>query len=330
MKFTSLLTTMAASLLLLQGCGEDSALEEKSLAQTENTSNDNNQEVLQTEDGPNIVQIRAVGLTLEGPSEIPSGWTTFRFENTSDMIHLVMIDVPPKGVDAKRMATELVLPYQNYMDALNADNHEAAKAVLETFPAWNVDLHFMDGPGFLSAHMTSGATVFLEPGFYILECYVKTGGVWHTYNPDPDALGMVLELQVTDEKSGGKEPTANLSLDISNTGYEVTSGAMTAGHNVVKVTFVEQQVHENFLGNDVHIVRMESEADMKNAVVWLDWRGKSGLETPTPVTFYGGLNDMPVGATGYFSVDLEPGNYAFIAEVPTANEKGFVLSFAIE
>jgi hypothetical protein len=28
------------------------------------------------------------------------------------------------------------------------------------------------------------------------------------------------------------------------------------------------------------------------------------------------LNDMPAGSHGHFTVDLQPGDYAFIAEVP--------------
>ena len=60
----------------------------------------------------------AVGLTLQGPSEVPEGWTTIRFVNQSGMIHLAMFDVPPDGVDAMQMKRELVKPFQDYLDAL--------------------------------------------------------------------------------------------------------------------------------------------------------------------------------------------------------------------
>jgi hypothetical protein len=39
---------------------------------------------------------------------------------------------------------------------------------------------------------------------------------------------------------------------------------------------------------------------------------------------------MPEGSHGYFSADLQPGNYAFIAEVPSPQEAGFVLPFTVE
>jgi len=48
------------------------------------------------------------------------------------------------------------------------------------------------------------------------------------------------------------------------------------------------------------------------------------------VIFLGGINDMPEGSHSYFTVDLQPGTYAFIAEVPNPQEAGFVLPFTVE
>lgn len=55
----------------------------------------------------------------------------------------------------------------------------------------------------------------------------------------------------------------------------------------------------------------------------------TGLEVPAPATFLGGVNEMPVGSTGYLTVDLEPGQYAWIAEVPKPMEKGMLKSFTV-
>jgi len=51
---------------------------------------------------------------------------------------------------------------------------------------------------------------------------------------------------------------------------------------------------------------------------------RSGLETPAPVEFLGGPEGMPAGGTGYFSVDLKPGQYVLIAEVPSPSAKGMM------
>jgi hypothetical protein len=61
----------------------------------------------------------------------------------------------------------------------------------------------------------------------------------------------------------------------------------------------------------------------------MDWSAPGGLQTPAPAEFLGGLNEMPAGSTGYFTVDLEPGEYAWISEVPDASAKGMLKEFEV-
>ena len=110
---------------------------------------------------------------------------------------------------------------------------------------------------------------------------------------------------------------------------EIVSGSLEAGTNTIRVDFIEQQALPSFVGNDVHLMRVENDDSVREADAWLDWRAKDGLEDPSPVTFLGGINDMPAGSHGYFSVDLTPGDYAFIAEMPGPLASGFVLPFNI-
>jgi hypothetical protein len=141
---------------------------------------------------------------------------------------------------------------------------------------------------------------------------------------------MMLEFTVTDEKTDAPEPSANVTLSLKNSGMEIIDGALKAGTNTIRVDFVEQQALPSFVGNDVHIMRVENDESISQSDAWLDWRAKDGLEDPSPVTFLGGINDMPEGSHGYVTVDLQPGNYAFIAEVPSPQEAGFVLPFTVE
>ena len=280
--------------------------------------------------GPHVIDVTAVGLTLQGPSEIPEGWTTVRFVNQSGMIHLAMFDVPPEGVDASRMKRELVEPFQDYLDALVEGNDEGTQKALGAFPAWMSELYYFGGPGLLSSGQTSEATVKLKPGLYVLECYVKTNGVWHTYNPAPDALGMVLEIKVTESDVPTSPPSHDATLRIRNDRLVLAEGALKTGTNRIKVEFIEQQTFENFLGNDVHVVKLDEDGDLNRAAEWMDWRKPEGLQTPAPVTFLGGLNDMPEGSVGYFTVDLSPGEFAFITESPDPIGQGLFLRFSIE
>ena len=52
---------------------------------------------------------------------------------------------------------------------------------------------------------------------------VKSNGLFHSYNPDPEVNGMVHEFYVTPEKTEQAEPKASVSIDISSTeGYKIT------------------------------------------------------------------------------------------------------------
>ncbi|NBC19361.1 MAG: hypothetical protein GVY18_18805, partial [Bacteroidetes bacterium] len=55
---------------------------------------------------PNVVEITAIGLDFEAPDTIPSGWTTFRLKNASEMVHFALIARYPgdRGVDAHQNA----------------------------------------------------------------------------------------------------------------------------------------------------------------------------------------------------------------------------------
>jgi len=276
-----------------------------------------------------VVEIRAVGKTFEGPSEIPAGWTTFRFVNASSMIHFAMIDVPPEGVTTQLMSDTVMEYFQEAMDAMNASDEEGVNAAFAKFPEWIGELGRMGGPGMLSPGRIGQATIYLEPGRYLMECYVKSNGVFHTTSPGPGQLGMLLDLTVTEEESGTPEPKANATLAIRNSGFEWVDGAINAGTNTIRVEFIEQQAFPSFVGNDVHLMRIDDDQSIAKADAWLDWRAPDGLEDPSPVSFLGGINDLPAGSHGYFTVELAPGDYAFIAEIPGPQAAGFVLPFTV-
>lgn len=323
MNKSSTLAVMAIGLLLLLGCDQEqqpaqvAAVEQQAVTAAP---------ALQ----PHVVEIRAVGKTFEGPSEIPSGWTTFKFVNASSMIHFAMIDVPPEGVTLQLFSDTVVQYFQEAMDAMNAGDEEAVNAAFAKFPEWIGELGRNGGPGFLSPGRVGQATIYLEPGYYVLECYIKSDGVFHTTSPGEGQLGMLLGLTVTEANNNAPEPGANATLAVRNSGFELVSGALKAGENTIRVDFAEQQALPSFVGNDVHLMRVESGESITEADGWLDWRTSNGLEDPSPVTFLGGINDMPAGSHGYFTVELEPGDYAFIAEVPGPQATGFVLPFSVE
>jgi hypothetical protein len=277
----------------------------------------------------NVIEVTARGLEFEAPDEIPSGWTTFRFKNESGMIHFVFVQRLPEGIGLKDQQEQVAPVFQAGMDLLNAGESDAALEKFGELPEWFGQIVRAGGPGLTSAGRIAETTVYLEPGTYLLECYVKTNGVFHSYNPSPAAYGMVHELTVTEESSGAPEPKATLTIRLSGERGIEMEGDPTAGEHMVAVHFEDQKIHENFLGHDVHLVRLESDTDIDELAVWMDWSQPTGLETPAPAEFLGGTHEMPAGGTAYFTATLEPGRYAWIAEVTNPAEKGMLKIFVV-
>ena len=277
-----------------------------------------------------VVDVVARGLTLEAPADVAAGWTTFRFRNESGMVHFVAVERLPEGVGMAEQQEQVAPVFQEGMDHLAAGDVDAAMAAFGALPAWFGEVVFLGGPGLTSGTRTSEATVFLEPGTYLLECYVKTEGVFHSYNPAPEAYGMVHEFTVTTPATDtAPEPDATLRVTLSAEAGLGLEGEPTAGTHVFAVTFTDQTVHENFVGHDVHLAVTPEGTDLAALAEWMDWTRPDGLQTPAPVRFLGGLNEMPAGATGYFTATLTPGRYTLIAEVPGSMEKNLLHTFTV-
>lgn len=277
-----------------------------------------------------VVEIVARGLTFEAPDSIPSGWTTFRFRNESGMTHFALFDLMPAGYGVDAHQTLIAPVFQKGMDLLNAGKPDEAMAAFGELPEWFGQVGFVGGPGFLGPGETGETTLYVEPGTYVIECYVKTNGIFHSYSPDPSkGYAMVHELTVTSDESGAEPPEADIRITISSeSGIEV-EGDPTPGDHVVAVRFADQVAHENWVGHDVHLARLAPDTDLATLATWMNSMEPTGLETPAPVVFLGGTNEMPAGSTAYFTISLEPGRYAWVAEVPRADEKNMLKVFEV-
>jgi hypothetical protein len=176
------------------------------------------------------------------------------------------------------------------------------------------------GLGLTSPGRTSQTTVYLEPGDYVMECYVRA--------PDPDGakfhneLGMLRPLIVTEEPSGRGAPEADVHITLSN--YEIAiEGELTAGEQTVAVEVAEDP--EGLIGHDINLVRLETGARVEEIAAWMSW--VDALQPPAPAEFLGGAEQVSAGNTTYFTVALEPGRYAWISEGYGA--QGMVREFTI-
>ncbi len=298
------LASGVAALWILSGCGGDST-------------------------PSHLLEVTARDLQFEGPDTVSAGWTTIRFHNQSTVTHFVQMEKLPEGIGLREQQDQVAPVFQEGMDRLNEGRGDDAMAAFGKLPAWFAKVVFTGGPGLTAPGRSSETSVFLEPGTYLLECYVKTAGRFHSYNPTPQTDGMVHQVVVVSGPEPGEMPKADFKVTLSSDRGIVIDGQPRPGNQVVEVDFADQKVYENFVGHDLHLARLDDTTDLARLNRWMDWRDKAGLETPAPAEFLGGLNDMPEGGKGYIRLTLEPGRYAWISEVPDPREKGLLKVFAV-
>jgi hypothetical protein len=258
---------------------------------------------------------------------IKSGWNTFKYINKSPEPHFVLFDDYPDGKTLDTVKAVVVPPFDKGMALIMEGDMDGAMAAFGGLPAWFPEVKFVGGTGLVSPGMTATSTVKLDPGMYIMECYVKmANGVFHA------SMGMTKEIHVLDEDTGNQPPEANINITISSEDGITYEQPITKGKHIFSVFYKDQIVHEHFLGHDVNLVKLGEGTNIEELESWMNWMNPAGLTTPMPegVTFLGGVNNGLAGTTHYFEATLDVGNYAFIAEVPNASEKGMLKTFSIE
>lgn len=273
-------------------------------------------------DAAGSLEVTAQDFAFEAPAEIPSGWTTIRMTNAGAQEHFLYMYRLPDDVTYERYEQEVLVAFDTVWNAYAAgelDRPGTEAALGAALPAWFFSVTPSGGPALTEPGETSQVTVQLERGTYVMECYVKTpDGRWHTL------LGMARRLVVTDDSTGAAPPAADLQLTLSN--YEIAgSGDLTAGEHTIAVNVQENP--EGFMMHDLNLFRLDGETSVDEIVAWMDWMDLEMFRAPAPGYSVGGLEHMAAGRTGYITVDLTPGDYAWVSEGYGA--RGMVREFTV-
>ncbi len=274
----------------------------------------------------NVIEIVTRGMEFQCVDTIPSGWNTFKYENLSHETHFFLLDKYPEGKTIEHTLKDVAPVFEKGMDLINEGKSEEGFAAFGELPEWFADIVFSGGSGLIAPKHTAITTLKLEPGYYIMECYVKMpNGKFHTL------MGMAKPIIVTEENSENNPPEATVNITLSGEEGISYDKGITKGKHIFSVFVKDQKPHENFIWHDLNLVKLERYAKEEDLEAWMNWADPKGLITPVPngVTFLGGVNDMPAGHTGYFYADLKPGKYAFISEVPNTKEKGLFKVFDV-
>lgn len=274
----------------------------------------------------NIINIVTNNMDFQIQDSIQAGWNTFKYQNKSQETHFFLIDKYPEGKTVEHMEKEVGPVFEKGMDLINAGKQQEGFDAFSELPKWFYEVVFVGGSGLLSPNQNSITTLRLEPGNYILECYVKMpNGKFHS------SMGMVKPLVVTSELNEHVPPVESIHINLSSEKGIVVRDSIKSGKQVFSIEFEDQKVYENFVGHDVNLVKISNNADLNQLEAWMNWADPKGLITPAPegFTFLGGVNDLPAGEKGFFEVNLSPGNYVLISEVPAASEKNLLKTFTI-
>lgn len=273
---------------------------------------------------PTLVEVSAIydaendrHLFQTDTDTIPKGWTTFRFNNRSPMIHFLFFNHLPEGKTSDDLINEARPVFQWDSYPIMEGKTEEGMAKFAELPEWFNDVVFRGGAGFVSPGKTTETTLFMEPGNYEMECYIRTAdGTFHW------SKGETRALHVTGDSTMAKPPQSpTIEVTTTDDGLEV-DGDPNPGKHLVAVHFKEE--NPEFVAKDVHVALLNGNTKLEDIATWLDFNNSQGLvstaDNPGPATFIGGTHEMPYGNTAYFTIDLDPGRYVWISEHPASKK----------
>jgi uncharacterized cupredoxin-like copper-binding protein len=234
-------------------------------------------------DSPRLVTIRAFDFRFEAPATIPAGTITFRLKNSGlEVHHLWIVQLKDGKTPADFMAATKI-----WGSALK-------------MPSWAVDV---GGPNSASPGEMAEGTVTLEPGTYMLVCWVPSpDGVVHVMK------GMIRPLTVTAKRATpAAEPAVTTSMVLDD--YSFTfSQPLVAGRQTIRVENRAEQSHE------VVIARLLPDRTLRDAVMWMN----GGHVGRPPVDVIGGASGLANGRHMYLNIDFKPGRYVLLCFIPDA------------
>lgn len=264
--------------------------------------------------GERVIDVVADDFAIKAPAKLDTGWYTMRMQNAGEQTHFVLMYRLVEGKTIEDQRREVVPAFDDVMAGIRKGEigkSEIGDFLVENIPEWGLQMTYVGGAGLLAPGKTTQTSFRVpEPGTYLLECYVKSpDGVWHT------SMGMLTQVEVSDQGDGGVEPEADTNIVVSNHGIEAPA-TLPAGRQTIRVDIRDRP--DTFMPYDVNLARLEAESDLEEIVFWMDWSNVGGLRAPAPVEFLGGVEHMEAGNHGYLTVDLVPGRYLWISEINAA------------
>ena len=234
---------------------------------------------------------------FDGPESLPGGQTTVRLRNKGKESHQLQLLKLDEGKSPADLAA-----------ALKSSNGSA--------PPW---AKHMGGPNGVSTGNASEATLYLEPGMYVIICGMP--GKHHQIHA---VLGMQKSLRVLDSNAAPPEFAGNFHMAMFEYEFVVVQ-PLRKGRHTFYVINRGSQIHQAIF------IRLNHGASADDALAALQQDNPSGL----PGTLIGGMTGLEPGRDGMFTTELTPGRYAIMClfgnpHAQSHAAKGMVMNFTIE
>lgn len=230
------------------------------------------------------IKISAADFSYIAPLKIRSGWVRVILTNTGDEAHHVQ--------------------FLRLNDGVNVDQFEAALKQAEG-PALAMTKQ-VGGVGAVAPGMTAEAVINLPAGEYVILCLIPSPGDRMAHH----TKGMVRAMTVKDASGHGAEPMAGLTVHLKDFSFEMPD-SLTAGPLTVQVINDGPEPHE------FNILKL---AEGKTAVDVIQFLNGAG--GPPPFIPVGGMNGLDRDVSGYALLNLEPGKYVAICNIPSPKAEG--------
>lgn len=247
---------------------------------------------------PHMVMFSAWDHGFDGPDTIRAGQTTIRLHNRGHEPHQLQLLKLENG----KSPADLAVVLQNEGQAI---------------PSW---AKHMGGPNGVGSGEKADATIYLEPGTYVVICVIP-GKNRKTHA----ALGMQKILHVTENRRS--QPEFHGSFHMAMLDFEfVVVEPLRRGDHTFYVVNRGSQPHQ------ISLVKLNPGASPAEVRASFE----PGKLSSLPGQLIGGMSALEPGAEGTFTAALSPGRYAMICLFPnpTAHDshaaKGMVMKFSIE
>ncbi len=231
------------------------------------------------------IAIEATDFTYSVPENVVEGWVRVNLTNSGS---------EPYHVQFLRLNDGVT--YEQFQEALKQGAGPAMALVQQ-----------VGGVGAIAPTMSAEVVLNMPAGEYVMLDLIPSP----SDNMPHFTKGMIANFPVlAAEGEGAAEPQASLTIDLQDFTFEMPN-SLPVGESVIKVANNGPEAHEwNLL-----LLAEGKTADDVEAFL-------SGAGGPPPFAPIGGINGMDKGLHGYAEVNLQPGRYAAICNIPSPNAGG--------